>query len=334
MKNKRVIFDHKRERMIQIFNLNKKEDIHSSKRCVNITIAKIKEERMRKYLIAIVQMDTQNDKGKNLETACKWIDEAAARGAKLICFPEVMNLIGRNIGEGGGKEKIPGYTTDILCKKAKEHQIYIHGGSITEEVPGEKRSCNTSVFISPKGEIIGIYRKLHMFDITLPDGKEFNESDKVAPGDDIVTVQTELGTFGMSICYDIRFPELYRIMALRGAQIIFAPASFTISTGKDHWEPILRTRAIENGCYIVAAGQMGVKPAYTAYGNSMIVDPWGTVIARGKEQPGLTYAEIDLDYLEQVREQVPSLENRRSDLYQVSEKQNKEGNLGKKTEER
>ena len=173
-----------------------------------------------------------------------------------------------------------------------------------------------------------------MFDITLPDGKGFNESDKVAPGDDIVTVQTELGTFGMSICYDIRFPELYRIMALRGAQIIFAPASFTISTGKDHWEPILRTRAIENGCYIVAAGQMGVKPAYTAYGNSMIVDPWGTVIARGKEQPGLTYAEIDLDYLEQVREQVPSLENRRSDLYQVSEKQNKEGNLGKKTEER
>ncbi|MDY5483963.1 MAG: carbon-nitrogen hydrolase family protein [Clostridium sp.] len=275
---------------------------------------------LRKYTVAMLQMDTQNDKGENLKQACAWIDEAAARGAKLICFPEVMNLIGRNVGEGGGKEQIPGYTTEILCRKAKEHGVYIQGGSITEENPGERRSSNISVLISPKGEILASYRKLHMFDITLADGTPFKESDKVRPGDEIVTVETELGTFGMSICYDVRFPELYRIMALRGAQVIFVPASFTMPTGKDHWEPLLRARAIENGCYIVATGQIGTKPAYVAYGNSLVVDPWGTVIARAKDIPGITYAEIDLDYLDKIRAQIPSLENRRTDLYEVVEK--------------
>ena len=216
---------------------------------------------MRKYMIAMVQMDTQNDKGENLRQAEAWIDEAASMGARLVCFPEVMNLIGRNVGEGGGREQIPGYTTEILCKKAKEHGIYIHGGSITEERPGEKRSANTSVLISPEGEILAKYSKLHMFDIV--------------------------------------------------------PASFTMPTGKDHWEPLLRARAIENGCYIVAPGQIGKKPAYVAYGNSLVADPWGTVVARAKDAPGITYAEIDLDYLDQIRKQIPSLENRRTDLYSV-----------------
>ena len=275
---------------------------------------------IRRYTVALMQMDTQNDKGKNLETACAWIDEAAARGAKLICFPEVMNLIGKNIGEGGGREEIPGYTTERLCAKAKEHGVYIHGGSITQELPGEKRSANTSVLISPEGKILATYSKLHMFDITLADGTPYRESDRVKPGDSIVTVETELGVFGMSICYDVRFPEIYRLMALRGAQVIFVPASFTMPTGKDHWEVLLRARAIENGCYIVAAGQIGQKPAYAAYGNSLVADPWGTVIARSKDAPGITYAEIDLDYLDKIRKQIPSLENRRSDLYEVSEK--------------
>lgn len=298
----------------------------------------------RKYTIALVQMDTQNDKGENLRRACAWIDEAAAHGARMVCFPEVMNLIGRNVGEGGGKERIPGYTTDILCRKAKEHGIYIHGGSITEEIDAEAAeagraagsqlegaaeqsgaaarrpgSANTSVLISPEGEILAKYSKLHMFDITLADGTPFFESARVKPGDAIVTAETELGTLGMSICYDVRFPELYRLMALRGAQILFVPASFTMPTGKDHWEVLLRARAIENGCYVVAAGQIGTKPAYTAYGNSLVADPWGTVIARSKDEPGITYAEIDLDYLDRIRRQIPSLENRRTDLYEVTE---------------
>lgn len=275
---------------------------------------------IRKYMIAMVQMDSQNDKGENLRQACAWIDEATARGAKVVCFPEVMNLIGKNVGEGGGREQIPGYTTEILCKKAAEHGIYIHGGSITEELEGERRSANTSVFISPEGTILASYSKLHMFDITLADGTPFNESARVRPGQEIVTVETELGIFGMSICYDVRFPELYRLMALRGAQVIFVPSSFTMPTGKDHWEPLLRARAIENGCYIVAPGQIGTKPAYTAYGNSLVADPWGTVIARAKDMPGVIYAEIDLDYLDKIREQIPSLDNRRTDLYEVKEK--------------
>lgn len=281
-------------------------------------------DMIRKYTVALIQMNTQNNKGENLKQACAWIDEAAARGAKLICFPEVMNLIGRNVGEGGGREKIPGYTTEILCRKAKEHGVYIQGGSVTEDIseeyPGEKRSANTSVLISPEGEILASYRKLHMFDITLADGTPFRESDRVRPGDSVVTVETELGVMGLSVCYDVRFPELYRLMALRGAQVIFVPASFTMPTGKDHWEVLLRARAIENGCYIVAAGQIGEKPAYVAYGNSLVADPWGTVVARARDEAGITYAEIDLDYMDRIRRQIPSLENRRDDIYQIAEK--------------
>ena len=130
-------------------------------------------------------------------------------------------------------------------------------------------------------------------------------------------IDTEYGNLGFTICYDIRFPELFRLLALNGAEIIFTPASFTVPTGKDHWEPILRTRAIENGCYIVAAGQIGEKTKFTAFGNSMVVDPWGTVIAKSKDEPGVTIAEIDLDYLDKIRSKIPSLKNRRSDIYDV-----------------
>lgn len=276
---------------------------------------------LRKYKVAVVQMDTQNDKGKNLETACRFIDEAVMNGAKLVSFPEVMNLVGDNVGEGGQAETIPGYTTEKLMAKAKQHGIFIHSGSFAEFIPGEARAYNTSVIIDPAGVIIAKYRKLHTFDVTLPDGTVCDESTRIHPGDKIVTVDTPLGKLGMSICYDIRFPELYRLMALAGAEVIFTPASFTMPTGKDHWEPILRTRAIENGCYIVAAGQMGKKTRFTAYGNSLVVDPWGTVISRAKDQVGITYAEIDLDYLDTIRGKIPSLKNRRSDVYQLQEKE-------------
>ena len=274
-------------------------------------------ENLRKYRIAVVQMDSRGDKGANLKYACQCIDEAADGGAKLISFPEMMNLVGRNVGEGGGHETIPGYTTEILMAKAREHKMYIHSGSFYKVVEGEDRAYNTSVIIDPEGKIIGEYHKLHPFDITMPNGTAHKESDRIRPGDEIVVTDTALGKMGMSICYDIRFPELYRIMALEGAQVIFTPASFTMATGKEHWEPILRTRAIENACYIVAADQIGSKGAYPAYGHSMVIDPWGTVIARARDEAVMFYADIDLDYEDRIRQKVPVLENRRGDIYQV-----------------
>ncbi len=272
---------------------------------------------MRKYPIGIIQLDSQNDKGKNLKQICAFIDEAAARGAKLVALPEVMNCIGDNVGEGGQAETIPGYSTEILAAKAREHGIFVHCGSLREAIPGEARSYNSTALLDPRGEVVATYRKLHTFDVSLADGTVANESERIKPGEEIVTAETELGTLGFSICYDIRFPELYRLLALKGAQVIFTPANFTITTGKDHWEAILRARAIENGCYIVAPAQMGKKPKFTAFGSSLVVDPWGVVVARSAERPGVTIAEIDLDYVDNVRAQIPSLKNRRADVYDL-----------------
>lgn len=272
---------------------------------------------MRKYPIGVIQLDSQNDKGKNLRQICAFIDEAAARGAKLVALPEVMNCIGDNVGEGGQAESIPGYSTEILAAKAREHGIFVHCGSLREAIPGETRSYNTTVLLNPLGEVAATYRKLHTFDVSLADGTVANESERIKPGKEIVTAETELGTLGFSICYDIRFPELYRLLAMKGAQVIFTPANFTITTGKDHWEAILRTRAIENGCYIVAPAQMGKKPKFTSFGSSLVVDPWGVVVARSAERPGVTIAEIDLDYSDNVRAQIPSLKNRRADVYDL-----------------
>ena len=270
---------------------------------------------MQKFMVAVVQMDTQNDKQANWQQMAAFVDEAAAKGAQLVAFPEVVNILSEAPVYA---EPIPGPTTELLMRKAKEHHIWIHGGSISEVNPDGPRTYNTTVLINPDGDIVARYSKLHNFDMTLPDGSSVRESDRKEPGKEIVTVQTELGHLGFAICYDMRFPELFRLMALQGAQIIFLPANFTMPTGKDHWEPILRARAIENGCYIIAPNQTGVKEKFTAYGNSMVVDPWGTVIARASDKPGVILAEIDLGYLKSVRQRNPSIHNRRTDLYEIN----------------
>ena len=270
---------------------------------------------MRKYTVAVVQMDTQNDKQYNLQQMIRYIDEAASKGAELVAFPEVVNILSEAPEYA---ETVPGLTTTLLAEKAKEHGIWIHGGSISEVNPNGNRTYNTSVLIRPDGTIVGKYRKLHNFDMTLPDGSCVRESDNKEPGKDIVTIQTELGCIGFAICYDMRFPELFRLMRLAGAEIIILPANFTKPTGQAHWEPILRARAIENGVYIIAPNQTGEKEKFTAYGNSLVVDPWGTVMARAGEEQGVIFAEIDLDYLEQVRRKNPAVENRRTDIYEVN----------------
>lgn len=270
----------------------------------------------KKYKVALVQMDSGIDKEKNLEKAVSAIRKATAQGAKLICFPELMN--------GEGKEKtvlqmaegLEEKTISILKAEAKNCNVYIHSGSMYEKIEGEQRVYNTSVLLSPEGKLLTSYRKLHMFDMTLSDGVICAESKIVKPGDKIVTIQTILGKIGCAICYDIRFPELFRKMALEGAQIIIVPASFTLSTGKDHWETLLRARAIENSCYIIATDQIGKKLNYTAFGNSMVIDPWGTVLSRAGEHEDIVYAEINLEYEKSVRMQMPALQNRRNDLYE------------------
>ena len=283
---------------------------------------------MRKYKVAAVQLDTQNNKQNNIEEICRFIREAAEGGAVLVCFPEDMNLVGRNVGEGGDEEDIPGYTSEILARQARKYGIYIHSGSFRERIPdgepcrdgslspGRQRCYNTSILLGPDGVLLARYRKLHTFDVTLPDGTVCNESRRVCPGNDIVVKDTALGRLGFAICYDLRFPELFRRMALEGAQVMFLPANFTRPTGRDHWEVLLRARAIENGCYMIAAGQTGRKPRYEANGNSMIVDPWGTVLARAQDKPGVIFGEINLDHLDEVRRKLPSLANRRGDVYE------------------
>ena len=272
---------------------------------------------MNKFTVAVLQLDSQDDVQKNLDTVVSFIEEAAARGANLITMPESMNYVG--LDNAGHAEEIPGGPTfQLMSEQAKKYGVWLHCGSIYEKNPNDPRPFNSTMVIDPRGNLAAKYHKIHPFDVVIPNGPVNRESERICPGDEIVTVDTgEVGHLGLSICYDMRFAEMYRIMALEGAQILLMPADFTMPTGKDHWETILRTRAIENGCYVVAPAQYGVKPKFQAYANSLVVDPWGNVIARASNHPQVITAEIDLDYLQQVRRQIFTLENRRPDVYSL-----------------
>ena len=272
---------------------------------------------MTKFIAAAVQMDSQDDKNANLAAAEGYIREAAARGASLVVLPESMNYIGRDMA--GEAETIPGGPTfRKMADLARELGIWLEAGSIYESNPEDPaRPFNTTFLVRPDGTLAAKYAKLHPFDVVLPNGVTSRESDRVCPGKAIETAETELGKLGMAICYDVRFGEMFRIMALEGAKIFAVPANFTVNTGKDHWEVLVRARAIENECYVIAPNQMGKKPRFTAYGNSLIVDPWGTVIARASDKPGVITTEIDLDYVTKVRQSTFTLDNRRPDVYEL-----------------
>jgi len=275
---------------------------------------------MRKYQIGVVQMDSRDDKAANLKAACGFIDEAVSKGAHMVTFPEVFNVIDE--GQDLPEEVPGGPTISLMAEKAREHNIWIHCGSIGELNPDGDRKYNTTVMLNPKGEMVAKYRKLHTFDIILPDGTATAESARIKPGDEMVTLETDMGHLGFTICYDIRFPELFRYLALQGAQVIFTPANFATPTGKDHWETILKARAVENGCYIVAAAQIGRKRGKSdSFGASLVVDPWGTIISKARETACVTMAEIDLDYLDKVRGMLPMLTNRRGDVYDTIKKE-------------
>ena len=268
------------------------------------------------FKIAAIQMNSQNDKGQNLAKAEQLIDEAARAGANLVALPEAFNMLGTNEDILNGAETIAGETAQFLGKKAKQHNIYLHGGSIPLKGAGENRVSNTTLVYDPQGVLLAQYSKIHLFDIHLDGQPQYWESATVDAGNQLTTFETTAGNFGLSICYDIRFPELFRALTLSGARVVFLPAAFTLYTGKDHWEPLIRARAIENQIFMVAPAQIGSHPPdKQCYGNGMIVDPWGTVLARAPERECVIFADIDFTAQDKVRAELPALTHRRPDLY-------------------
>lgn len=266
--------------------------------------------------VAIVQMNSKNDKAANVSDAIDGITRAAAGGARLVSLPEVWTYLGPDEGSAAAAETVPGPLTDQLGALARDLGIWLHAGSVYEQVEGEDRLYNTTVVFDPQGSIAATYRKIHLFDVDLEEATSYRESATIAPGDEIVTVDIDGVTVGLAICYDLRFPELFRILALRGADVIMLPAAFTLATGRDHWEPLIRARAIENQVFMVAAGQVGQHPpAHWCYGRSMIVDPWGVVVAQASDAPSVISATLDLEQIGRVRRQVPSVANRMPEHY-------------------
>lgn len=264
------------------------------------------------FLAAAIQMSAGRDKAANLERAERLLRLAAARGAVLAALPEMFNWRGRRAEGAAEAESLDGPTLSLMGRLARELKLHLLAGSISERVPGQNKSYNTSVLFGPDGERLAAYRKVHLFDIDLPGRVTIRESEVNRNGLEVVSTATALGRIGLSICYDLRFPELYRILAFDGARIVTVPSAFTFPTGEAHWEVLLRSRAIENQVYIVAPGQFGPNVhGFTDYGNSMIVDPWGRVLARAADQEGVVLASLDLDYLERVRRELPCLEHAR-----------------------
>lgn len=266
---------------------------------------------------AAVQMNSQADKAANVARAHELVREAAAAGAKLVVLPEKFNLMGTTDQYFAAAEPLDGPTVSGLRELAAELRIDLVAGSLVEQVEGREKLANTSVHIAPDGRLLASYRKIHMFDVEVA-GQTYRESDHEDPGEEIVTSELADGrTLGLTVCYDVRFPELFRILAVRGALVETVPAAFTQATGEAHWELLVRTRAVENQIFIVAAGQWGVHAGdRRSYGNSMIVDPWGEVLARA-DNDGDAVITADLNFEDQaaIRDKLPSLANRVPDAY-------------------
>lgn len=270
--------------------------------------------RMR---MAVIQLNSRNIPSENMAVVEQSLDRAAAMGAQFVALPELWTYLGPYAGYEEAAQTIPGPAIELLQEKARKHNMIVHGGSIVERHPAiAGKFYNTSVLIDRRGEIMAQYRKIHLFDVQLANGEKHLESERIIPGDKVVTAEVDGITFGLTVCYDLRFPELYRSLVLQGAHVLLVPAGFTLHTGRDHWEVLLRARAIENLCYVVAPGQVGTYPPNKqCFGRSMIVDPWGLVIAQAQDMPTVIMAEVDLARIEQARAQIPCLEHRRPQLY-------------------
>ena len=265
----------------------------------------------RRFVAAAVQVCSGSSKAENLDKVETLVATAATHGARLVVLPEVFLWRGPRPEERSAAEPIPGPTTARLGALARQLQIYLVGGSILEVSSGP-RVYNTSVLFDPRGDLVASYRKLHLFDVDIAGHVSIRESDTRAPGDAVVTAVTSLGTLGMTVCYDLRFPELYRRLTFAGAEIITIPSAFTFPTGAAHWELLVRARAVENQVYVIAADQIGRSPTgMVDFGHSMIVDPWGTILSEVPRGTGFICSGIDPDYLRSVRRNFPVIAHRR-----------------------
>jgi predicted amidohydrolase len=271
------------------------------------------DHRMR---AAAIQMNSTGDRPRNRATAERLVRAAASDGATLVVLPEKWNVLGTPEQLAAGAEPLDGPSISWAREIARELAIDLIAGSIVERRPGHEKQFNTSVHVGPGGELHGVYRKLHLFDVEVA-GVAYRESDGEDPGEEIVTTTLADGTeLGMAICYDLRFPELFRILTLRGARVLALPCAFTLATTRDHWEVLLRARAIEDQCFVVAANQIGEHmPGKASGGRSLIADPWGIVLATAPDEEGCALAELDLARQEAIRARLPALAHRRPQAY-------------------
>jgi deaminated glutathione amidase len=266
--------------------------------------------------VACVQLESGADKGENVAKTDVLVERAAEAGARIVVLPEKWNGVGnaaalRDLAEplDGGK------TVATMADWALRHDLWIVGGSITELREGRERLSNTCCVFAPGGELAAVYRKIHLFDVEVG-GRVYRESDAEEPGGERVLVEADGWGVGLTVCYDLRFPELYRLLTLEGAEILTVPANFTLATGKDHWHVLLRARAIESQCYVLAAAQVGEPmPGRPSYGHSVIVDPWGTVLADAPDEETVIVSDLDRARLRRIRTALPSLANRRPEAY-------------------
>jgi deaminated glutathione amidase len=265
---------------------------------------------------AAIQMNATEDRARNLATADRLVRAAAADGAALVVLPEKWSVLGAPEQMAAGAEPLDGPAISWARATARELGIDLVAGSIVERIHNQVKHANTSVHVGPDGELKAVYRKVHLFDVEVA-GTVYRESDGEDPGEELVTSTLVDGTpLGMAICYDLRFPELLRILALRGALVVALPSAFTLATTRDHWEVLVRARAIENQCFMVAPNQIGTHPpGHASGGRSLIVDPWGTVLATAPDSECHIVADLDLARQREIRAQLPSLANRRPAAY-------------------
>ena len=270
--------------------------------------------------LGVIQMNSTADVEDNLRRAENLIIDAAGKGARIIALPENFAFMGSDEDRAKHAQDFNGTVVSFLKRSARKHSIILLGGGFLERGPGpDRRSFNTCLLIDREGNIAGLYRKVHLFDVELPGGPSYRESEYIQPGSGITVCEVDGIIFGLTICYDVRFPELYRHLAMKGARIIFVPAAFTLFTGKDHWFPLLKARAIENQVYILAPAQYGRHgEKLLTYGHAAIVDPWGTILAQAPDRECVVLAEYLPDYQEEVRRRIPVFSHLRKDLYPVA----------------